>query len=848
MGIVLTDEMNTVEQATHSGQSLLVLGRAGTGKSTLLQLLRKSLDDRGKLYGVVAPTGIAALNVGGETFHKFFGFRQNLLPSLADYRPPNHLRDVEVLIIDEISMVRADYFDMMSRALSRAKHNLEPFGGTQVVMFGDLFQLPPVIQDADTEVLGSYSTGFFFSSDAFRALTPKSIELSRVFRQADHHFVDLLNNVRHASSVHEALERLNERVREGESSDDGPAVTIVPSNRLADAVNAAKLASLNREVYEVQAEVEGDLSLQDYKVPAVIRFAVGAQVMMAVNSEEYVNGTTGVITAIDARTNEVEIEIDDNAQKRRVYVEPHRWEVWRKTREEAVLVGAITQLPFRLAWAITVHRSQGQTFDKVVFDRDRGMFDSGQLYVALSRCRTLEGLTLRRPIRPSDVQVNADVVRFLRAMNSESVDLSDSKTAVIGFLETDAGEHGRLLEIAIAAFDANDSVYTFSTVVNPRRDFDHSQSGLTPSDVTLAPTVEEIRPFIALLLAGRHVVGFRASRLQNHLQLEDQVDEEGLWVEAQIADSTRDAVRDADSAESALALILDSVEGGVSKPKSVAVGEFSGRLPTGFLVLDRNGFTNIDGLAEWLRTNCDSERDSALAALLLGHPDTAMVAACRGTYGTAGLDRALRSGLEGMVAAVSRDGRVTEAEVRAVRRRSELFGLEMPPLERRSPLEALGTLEPGTGICLTGGTEAQKDRFRSLIMKHGFREVKSVTRSRCGLVVAKDAASGSRKAKTAIEYGIPILSWDEFLSLLSDTRAAENVSEQLLESHTSTPMSDGLEAADVPAKSDSLSDVSPAAVRSWARKHGHPVGTRGRIPRWIVDQYKAALVEAISDV
>lgn len=832
MATVLTAEMNEVREAARLGESLLVLGRAGTGKSTLLHYLREALESDEKILGVVAPTGIAALNVDGETFHKFFAFRQDLLPALSNYRPPTHLRDVDVLIIDEISMVRADDFDMMSRALSRAKGVAEPFGGTQVVMFGDLFQLPPVTDD-ESDSLRSYSTEFFFSADAFRRLEAKCIELSRVFRQTDRDFVDLLNDIRHAASVDSALARLNERVRDSDDDKDGPAVTIVPSNRLADSVNATMLASLNSEIFEVRAEVEGNISLQDYKVPAVIQFSVGAQVMMTVNSDEYVNGTTGVVSAFMAETGQVEIVIEEDGRQRRVYVEPHRREVWRKSRTEAVLIGAITQLPFRLAWAITVHRSQGQTFDRVIFDRDRGMFAPGQLYVALSRCRTFEGLSLRRPVQPADVRVNSDVVRFLRSIDVDEIDLAACSAAVVGFLETDAGEHGRLLEIAIEAFDAQKPAFTFSTVVNPMRDFDHAESGLTPTTVTLAPTVDEVRQLIALLLAGRHVVGFRVNRLQNHLRLNDFVDDEGLWVDVDISDSTRDAVMAADSACGILTLLRDSMVQGVGKVKAVAVGEFEGPIPSGAFVYDRFGFIDLRTFADWLSAGSDANQAPALAAVLVGHADSSAVAGWAKSRVSGDLDGALQSALNSLVHAVNRDGRVTDAEFEAVQLRSQLLGLGLAALERSSPTDALIALEDGAGICLTGGTKAEKDRMRALIESLGFIEVGSVTRSGCRLVVAKDAASASGKARKAHEYDIPVLSWTEFSAHVVGRPVTEDFDKTAL---LKSPLA-SLPSVDESEVMGFSVNVPPRLVRKWAQEHGYSVGTRGTIPRPILYEY-----------
>lgn len=829
-GLELTEtaEIERVLELVASGRSLLVTGRAGTGKSTLLRRVRANLENSRKVVSLVAPTGIAALNVAGETLHRHFAFRADLHSSLRNYRPPAHLEETDVLVIDEISMVRADYFDMMSRALSRAKNSAEPFGGCQVVMFGDLFQLPPVVTDRDRPALTEYQTPFFFSSRAFAASEFEAVELTTVFRQrGDEAFIRLLNAVRESNAIGPTLESLNARVSPDENDSPQPRVTLVPSNRRANEINRRELLSLDSLVHTWEATVTGDISLDDYKVAKVLEFAVGAQVMMAVNSDDFVNGTMGVVTDIHAGGEmRVTINVGTSGESHPVVVEPHVWEVWRRTREDSVLVGSIKQLPFRLAWAVTIHRSQGQTFERVVFDRDRGMFEDGQLYVALSRCRSLSGLTLRRPLTPRDVRVNDDVLRFYRSLTAPLVNVTTRPHAYVGFLETGSDEFGRLLEIAILAYDGQEEAFRFSTLLNPMRDFALPDQDLNPATVTLAPTIEEVRAALAMLLGGRVIVTHQSNRLQDLLSLEKAAVEEGLWVDVNQLGGVAPSEPGISTALDALEYVrrVFELHGGDGVHPAVPVGQPSADVPPGLTILDRHGFSSIPTSFAGTMHNTNANR--LLVAVLAGAISQENISLLEqlDTATRTALRPSLQDVLEALVRSALRDGRMAPHEKERITWLSRAFDLPLPALPDEELSGKPIHLHAGQRVCLTG-KGLNKAETRLLLEEHGISETDRVTKSQCDLVVADNASSQSVKARAARNFGIAVVSLGEFKDLLDQGVADAPEELSLGQPFEPTPARPGSES------------IEPEEIRQWARANGFRVGDRGRIPLNIRDAY-----------
>lgn len=409
-----------------TGQNLFITGKAGTGKSTLLQLFRNTTK---KKVAILAPTGVAALNVQGQTIHSFFGFPPRIItPSEAARRVTRKdllrlYKNLEVLIIDEISMVRADMLDGMDKFLRINRENYLPFGGVQVVFFGDLFQLPPVVTRDPVEAsyfTDFYESPYFFSAKIFQEpdFQLDMLELRKVYRQESRHFLRLLEAVRVNEIDYDDLEDLNERHQPDFNEMDG-YITLCARNATADRINQRELAQLKSPEFEFLATVKGQFDPGLYPTEAALRLKEGAQVMFVRNDQEerrFVNGTIGKIIQLNQHTILVETE-EYGGKKRNIEVPKIEWEIIRYRASatgtiETEVAGSFTQYPLKLAWAITIHKSQGKTFDKLLIDLGGGAFEHGQLYVALSRCRTLEGIVLRHPIRSQDIITDERVVAF----------------------------------------------------------------------------------------------------------------------------------------------------------------------------------------------------------------------------------------------------------------------------------------------------------------------------------------------------------------------------------------------------------------------------------------------------
>lgn len=402
---------------TGSG-NLFVTGRAGTGKSTLLRCLRDSLSAE---TVVVAPTGLAAVNVGGQTIHSFFGLPPRLIRSDDIRRSRNGrvMRRLEMLIIDEISMVRSDLMSAidLSLRLNRGRPR-EPFGGVRLMMFGDLHQLPPVISDHEVaEHLESAHGGpFFFSVGALQEGAGTALlELEHVFRQSDEALLRVLNRVRDGAADEEDLGVLNDRVNPIRTLGEGdPYVILTPTNAAAQRINMAYLDAIPANAYSYEAGVTGEFNTASQPTDHMLVLKPGAKVILLRNDPDrrWVNGTIARISRLTERQVFVEVA------GREYELEPVSWESRRYAFDQAAekvvetVAGTFKQFPLRLAWALTIHKSQGLTLDKVYIDLGRGTFAHGQAYVALSRCRSLDGLALARPLKPSDILFDTSAMGY----------------------------------------------------------------------------------------------------------------------------------------------------------------------------------------------------------------------------------------------------------------------------------------------------------------------------------------------------------------------------------------------------------------------------------------------------
>lgn len=402
--------------------NVLVTGKAGTGKSTLLNYF---ISKTRKNVAVLAPTGVAAVNVGGQTIHSFFGFKPNVTQSKirkAWGEKKRVLEELDALVIDEASMVRADLLDCVdtSLRLNRGEHD-KPFGGAQMVFFGDMYQLPPVVSGKERDIFRTrYASPYFFDSEAFKSTSFEFVELEKVYRQKDDSFIGILNAIRNNTVGEGELRALNSRcIPEQKHSEGGFYVTLTTTNDLADEINERELSSLKTPPREYYAEVKGGFGEDSYPTGELLRVKEGAQVMLLNNDPDgmWVNGTVGVVTDLSECSGQETMSVRLQSG-REVEVASYTWTVFEyfyneeKKGLDSRTVGSFTQYPLKLAWAVTIHKSQGKTFDRMHINLGRGTFTPGQLYVALSRCRTLEGITLEKPVEKKHAFTDWRVVKF----------------------------------------------------------------------------------------------------------------------------------------------------------------------------------------------------------------------------------------------------------------------------------------------------------------------------------------------------------------------------------------------------------------------------------------------------
>jgi ATP-dependent DNA helicase PIF1 len=406
--------------AVRARENVFVTGAAGTGKSTLLRLLTAEISDA----PVLAPTGVAALRAGGQTIHSYFRLERGVQRIGADGadRPVALYRAVSMLIVDEVSMVRADVLDQIDAILRRARECELPFGGVQLILFGDLLQLPPVVtrEEAGLFYRHGYPGPHVFDAKSAGRADLKLIELDRVHRQSDEAFVRILNAVRTGEVPPAALARLNRRVLSGAIVQGDASLTVATHRLQVETLNQQRLHSLRTPLVTYQGRREGVFPAHDLPVPVELHLRPGARVMFVRNDAEggrWVNGSLGHV--LECRRDHVLVARNESEAPCAVYPvtwDRHIYVVSRATgKVERRLVGRYVQIPLVLGWAATVHRCQGITLDRAHVDLGKGAFACGQAYVALSRCRTESGLTLERPVRTSDLRVDPRVVEYLRS-------------------------------------------------------------------------------------------------------------------------------------------------------------------------------------------------------------------------------------------------------------------------------------------------------------------------------------------------------------------------------------------------------------------------------------------------
>ncbi|MEN6374180.1 MAG: AAA family ATPase [Smithella sp.] len=433
--------------------NILITGRAGTGKSTLLSYFR---DHTKKKVVILAPTGVAAVNVSGQTIHSFFHFKPSVTPASIKKKKSagtTIYKKLTTIVIDEVSMVRADLLDCIDKFLRfNGPAEKLPFGGVQMIFIGDLYQLPPVVTSAEREIFRThYSSPYFFSAKVFDQLNMEFLELEKVYRQKDDDFVRLLNTIRNRTVTDEDLAKFNSRC---DPQFEAPAgsfyLSLTSTNDLASAINEKRLTELPGKTWKAKGEIIGDFGKEYLPTAVDLKLKKGAQIMLLNNDSygQWINGTIGKIRKFEKDDDGEEVIVTDLDNGDTARITPYTWKIYRfflkKEELHSEEVGSFRQYPVRLAFAVTIHKSQGKTFENVVIDVGRGTFAHGQMYVALSRCTTLSGIVLKQPLKKNHIMMDWQVVKFLTGIQYAQSAKTLSREDKLQIIETAINEKANI--------------------------------------------------------------------------------------------------------------------------------------------------------------------------------------------------------------------------------------------------------------------------------------------------------------------------------------------------------------------------------------------------------------------
>lgn len=758
MSVIITSEFELALESIRSGKNVLITGKAGTGKSTLLRNYLESNHQKNVL--VTAPTGVAALNVDGFTIHRTFGLRPGLYPD--DLKPGGKwhpgantaavLRTVDVLVIDEISMVRADLFDMVDLALRRIRKTDAPFGGVQLVLVGDLLQLPPVVTDYEAELFKTnWDSPYFFSSHCYPELEISNITLTTVWRQTDEEFIEVLNQVREGSLGKAALEVLNGQVDPAFKA-PGDWVTLAAHRRTVEKINQERLNELDAPKLISIAEYSGQTDEKSFSGSSELHYAIGARVMTIINdgAGRFVNGSFG--TVVSASPDSISVHLDHNDEV--VTLGKHTWEVKQPSTASGSLssesVGTIKQFPIILAWAITIHKSQGKTIPKLFINLTGGTATDGQFYVALSRGVSLENLKFSALVEERHIRANNWLVRRIRREITPKI--SPSRLVFLSFDGVRFGISDHVARIHAIILENGKVVANFGSWINPMSDLgEFGRKNAVPSGgLAMAPALGDFWPLLLRQAAGGIVIGDELPMLEHAVRHQ----EKGLKIALGTGyDISEFYVIPAGS--NVMTRCESMVATFQQNPFPIDHGEIVP--PT---ALETEGALFIPTWADQTPILLDPTRatdsDNAWAAF-------------SGANVTVQDKGELEETAELLSAwAISRgfwnQELYEDVKARAFQVGLNSVNIEVPSENNQNISELLA---PGTRIAFTGrnhllGGPADDDRLKQLCADRELEYKTSVSKTKCDVLIAGDLASMSRKAQNAREYGKPIISQEDF--------------------------------------------------------------------------------------